>query len=152
MKKQVKRRVRSPRAKAVAPATPAVPRIKAVTYYELRNATSRSISKESPSRERYKTIPRPSWGIYTKADTKLPYALLHCVCNTDTFFEFRGDGKAPKPNCCVNAPAYPQEASFRSHLHIRVNVVDASGIRAQVSSYDKALDNEGHRRGGAAPR
>ena len=145
MAKKLKRKAKARAPKAVAPATPVVPRIKAITYYELRNGTSRSISKESPSREHYKRIPRPSWGIYTKADTKLPYAVLHCVCNTDTFFEFRGDGKPPKPNCCVNAPAYPQETSFQSHLHIRVNVLDASGISDRVLSYEQKVDKNGGR-------
>jgi hypothetical protein len=64
-------------------------------------------------------IVRPSWikGIRTEG-TRVAYAILRCTCNTDTIFEFTGNGKPPIAKCCVNAPAFPRSADFTEHLRV----------------------------------
>lgn len=78
--------------------------------------------------------PQARWAIgLTGADHK-PYAILHCVCKCDTTFELPGNGKAPKPNCCINAPAYPQDEFHQKHLWLT-----GTGAVGDAGRFEKRL-------------
>jgi hypothetical protein len=145
-KKKVTRKAKAPKA-SVRPVDPKIPGVTAAELSKLvgRYGHSRKAVPGMFSEPTLPTVDRPSWMKGLNERTKVPYVKLQCVCNADTIWELRGDGKAPTPNCCVNAPAYPQEGSFQLHLHIRVNDVDASGVRGTVDNYDRKVDTTGGR-------
>jgi hypothetical protein len=60
--------------------------------------------------------PVARWAIGLHGADRKPYAVLHCTCKTDTIFELPGNGTAPRPNCCKNAPPYPNDEEHQRHL------------------------------------
>jgi hypothetical protein len=153
MPKAKKRSVKARAAKAApTPVVAAEPKVIGVTAEELaRGRGKRPRAWQHPT----VLVERPRWIKGFGEVSRVPYAILYCSCNTDTLFEFRGDGKAPKPNCCTNAPAYPKVVEeWQSHLHIKVSYVDDSRIRTKMEHYDKVVDTQGRPRsgGGAIPR
>lgn len=60
--------------------------------------------------------PIARWAIGLYGANRKPYAVLHCTCKTDTRFELPGNGSMPVPNCCKNAPQYPNDEVHQRHL------------------------------------
>jgi hypothetical protein len=133
-----------------APAGPVDPKVTEITPEERKRLVGRiGFGKFGPgmfNEAALPTVERPTWVKGFTDETKIPYAILRCTCNTDTVFELRGDGKAPKPNCCTNAPAYPQDAAWQEHLNIFVSQLDAAGLRKKMDGYDRFMDEGGRAR------
>jgi hypothetical protein len=133
-------------AKKVAPAVIAapditLPTIPMVTADELAKVVSRN-NVFHPHQHR-DTAVRPSWSKGSNPNNNGAVATLHCTCNCDTVFELKGDGTAPKPNCCVNTIPYPTDTEFYLHLFVKPQL-DVR-VAERIKNYDTALDANGGR-------
>ena len=122
----------------VAPAV-TVPTIPMVTADELAKVVSRN-NVFHPHQHR-DTAVRPSWSIGPNKNNNGAIAILHCTCNSDTIFELKGDGTAPKPNCCVNANPYPKDDAFYNHLFVKPQM--DLRVASRIKNYDEVLDARG---------